>query len=198
MSMMDDKSSKFQRHSSTTQQRRLALQFKRKAWLGPPSDVRASAPGHKFKLTTVKTIYGGISSNFENNHTKTIAIAIRDTTYLLDFIEKQFEKGPLCASEATDFILAQLKSYSEEHLEKIVGVSMPEHIADRCPTLCPRLWAELDIIPLVMSNAALIDRMSVGQTSDEQEAASDGWVKTVDEQAESMARKGVRFVGRNS
>ena len=31
---------KFERHASVTQQRRLALQYERNAWLGPPSDVR--------------------------------------------------------------------------------------------------------------------------------------------------------------
>ncbi|KAJ5338318.1 Glycosyl transferase family 1 [Penicillium brevicompactum] len=176
---MPDESHKFQRHASITQQRRLALQFKRNAWLGPPSD----------------TIYGGISSNFEDHHTSTIAIALRDTTYLLDFIEKQFENGPACANEATDFILSELERYSQEHMEKIVGVSMHENVANHCPSLCSRLWAELDITPLVMSDAALIDRMTVGQQPGDNESVPDEWVKTIDEQAESMARKGVRLFG---
>lgn len=73
---------------------------------------------------------------------------------------------------------------------------MPEHVAKHCPRLCPRLWAELDIIPLVLSNATLIDRVSVEQASETTNPRADGWnEKTVDEQAESMARKGVRLVG---
>lgn len=82
-------------------------------------------------------------------------------------------------------------------MEKIVGVSMHENVANHCPSLCSRLWAELDITPLVMSDAALIDRMTVGQQPGDDEPVPDEWVKTIDEQAESMARKGVRFVGQS-
>ncbi|KAJ5694924.1 hypothetical protein N7536_005336 [Penicillium majusculum] len=171
---------KFERHASVTQQRRLALQYERNAWLGPPSD----------------TIYAGVSSSFEDHYTSTIAIAIRDTTYLLDFIEKKFTNGQASADEATDFIISKLSSYSKHHLEKIVGISMPEHVAKHCPRLCPRLWAELDIVPLVLSNATLIDRVSVEQASETSNPRSNGWnEKTIDEQAESMARKGVRLFG---
>ncbi|KAJ6138497.1 Trehalose synthase (Ccg-9) [Penicillium samsonianum] len=171
---------KFERHASVTQQRRLALQYERHAWSGPPSD----------------NIYAGISSNFEDHYTSTIAIAIRDTTYLLDFIEKQFSNGQASAEEATDFVISELKAYSMHHLEKIVGISMPEHVAKHCPRLCPRLWAELDIVPLVLSNATLIDRVSVDQASENRNPAANGWSeKTIDEQAESMARKGVRLFG---
>lgn len=73
---------------------------------------------------------------------------------------------------------------------------MPEQVAKHCPRLCPRLWAELDIVPLVMSNATLIDRVSIEQASESRNPKSNGWdEKTIDEQAESMARKGVRLVG---
>jgi hypothetical protein len=112
----------------------------------------------------------------------------------LDFIEKRLDEVPASADDVTDLILSELKNYSKVHMEKIVGVSMPETLAGHCPRLCSRLWAELDIVPLVMSNAALIDRMSVGQEPNEQDNAPDGWVKTIDEQAEAMARKGVRLV----
>lgn len=82
------------------------------------------------------------------------------------------------------------------HLEKIIGIAMPEHVANHCTRLCPRLWAELDIIPLVLSNATLIDRVNIGQVSETRDPGSNGWSeKTIDEQAESMARKGVRLVG---
>ncbi|OQD71943.1 hypothetical protein PENPOL_c001G02647 [Penicillium polonicum] len=177
---MPGKGHKFERRTSVTQQRRLSLQYERNAWSGPPSD----------------TIYAGVSSNFEDHYTSTIAIAFRDTTYLLDFIEKEFTNGQVSADEATDFIISELSAYSTQHLEKIVGISMPEHVPKHCPRLCPRLWAELDIIPLVLSNETLIDRVSVEQATETQNPRSDGWnEKTIDEQAESMARKGVRLFG---
>ncbi|KAJ5835061.1 Glycosyl transferase family 1 [Penicillium robsamsonii] len=171
---------KFERHASVTQQRRLSLQYERNAWLGPPSD----------------SIYAGISGKFDDNHVSGVAIAIRDTTYLLDFIERKFTNRHACSEEITDFIIAKLKAYSHQHMEKFIGISMPEDVANHCPRLCPRLWAELDIVPLVLSNVSLIDRMSVEQFGEDQDPRTTGWnAKTVDEQAESMARKGVRLFG---
>ncbi|KAJ5749117.1 uncharacterized protein N7511_010813 [Penicillium nucicola] len=181
--MSDNKGDKhsFERHASVAQQRRLSLQFERNAWLGPPSD----------------TIYAGVASSFSDHHTSLIAIAIRDTTYLLDFIEKEFTNGQACAGEATNFIISELKHYSKEHLEKIVGLAMPRHVADHCPELCSRLWAELDIIPLVLPESSMVDGTSVGQSIKAQgPSAASAWdQKTVDEQAESMARKCVRLFG---
>lgn len=114
---------------------------------------------------------------------------------MLDFIEKQFP-NKVSAEEATDFVISELQKYSENHLEKIVGISMPDHVAKHCPRLCPRLWAELDIVPLVLSNVTLIDRVSVEQPSENGASKiTAGWdEKPIDEQAESMARKGVRLV----
>lgn len=93
------------------------------------------------------------------------------------------------AAEATaDFIVSELKSYGQSHLEKIIGVTMPQHVADRLPRLCSRLWAELDILCLVLPDSSLneqyISRGPNGTTK--------GGPKTIDEQAESMSRKCVR------
>ncbi|KAJ5130537.1 Glycosyl transferase family 1 [Penicillium bovifimosum] len=176
--MSEETHHKFERRCSTTQQRRLNLQFERNAWLGPPSD----------------NIYAGVSVNFESPHSSTIAIAIRDVTYLLDFIEREFRGEQACPENVANFIIAELKSYSDNHLEKFIGISMPQYVADECPRLCPRLWAELDIVPLVMSNTSLVDRISVAQTNEGDDLEPEQWdIKTIDEQAESMARKGVRF-----
>jgi hypothetical protein len=115
----------------------------------------------------------------------------------LDSVEKEFTDGQACAREASDFIISELKNYSKMHMEKIVGLGMPRHVAEHCPTLCSRLWAELDIIPLVLSESALVDRLSVGQSIETRGSSAAGtWdTKTVDEQAESMARKCVRLFG---
>ncbi|KXG48776.1 Glycosyl transferase, family 1 [Penicillium griseofulvum] len=171
---------KFERQASVTQQRRLSLQFERNAWLGPPSN----------------TIYAGISGKFDDHGTSTIAIAVRDTTYLLDFIEKEFSDSHASEDEVIEFIISKSKQYTMDHMEKLIGISMPEDVARHCPRLCPRLWAELDIVPLVLSNVSLIDRMSVEQVGEPQTQPINGWdAKTIDEQAESMARKGVRLFG---
>ena len=68
-----------------------------------------------------------------------------------------------------------------EHLEKFVGIAMPVDLAMKCPHLCSRLWAELDIVPLVLHGKGV---HSVGWINREL------WTdKTLDEQAESVARK---------
>jgi hypothetical protein len=139
-------------------------------------------------------MYAGITISFSKEHCSTIAIAIRDATYLLDFIEKNYqstEQQP-CAEEAVEFVITQLRAYGEKHLEKIVGVAMHRHVAALCPSLCSRLWADLDIIPLVLPGLSLLGRFA----SSRAQAQPQSWEsKTIDEQAESMARKCIRLVG---
>ncbi|KAJ5684151.1 uncharacterized protein N7477_000496 [Penicillium maclennaniae] len=134
----------FQRRGSVALERRLSQSFIRYAWSAPPSD----------------SIYAGISAHFSDNHASVIAISLRDCTYLLDSFENVFDhrKQPSC-EEATEFIVSRLRTYGEKHLEKIVGVAMPMHVAHHCPRLCSRLWAELDIIPLVLPESYLMDRL---------------------------------------
>ncbi|KAJ5283288.1 hypothetical protein N7505_001268 [Penicillium chrysogenum] len=173
---MAGKGHEFQRHGSVTIQRRLSQQFRRNAWLAPPSD----------------NIYAGISAYFSNDHVSVISISIRDTTYLLDFIERSFDQGKRpSVEETTDFFVTQLRAYGERHLEKIIGAAMPKHVADCCPRLCSRLWGELDIIPLILPDSSLVDMYATRA-----EVKSLAWdVKSIDEQAEAMSRKCVRLFG---
>ncbi|KAL1964169.1 hypothetical protein VTN77DRAFT_7257 [Rasamsonia byssochlamydoides] len=168
----------FERRGSIYQQDLLRHHIKKNAWSGPP----------------LETLYGGLSVTFSDESASVIAIAIRDSTYLLDFLEYPFlpdesRKPPYFAIE--DFIINQLRDYSGKQLEKFAGVAMPDHIAQRCPNLCSRLWSELDIVPLTMHER---DRIEASASKDET-----SWrEKSVDELAESMARKCIRFFGPNS
>lgn len=86
-----------------------------------------------------------------------------------------------------EFVLYKLREFSERHMEKFIGVAMPHHVAGKYPSLCPRLWAELDIVPLVMPE----------ESWDRSQEFYDfpGWsMRSLDEQAESMGRKCVRCV----
>lgn len=125
-----------------------------------------------------------------DDSTPSVALAIRDTTYLLDFLQKTFpsEQG---TSNIVDFILCKMKEFSEKHMEKFLGAAMPETMAEWYPTLCSRLWAELDIVPLVLPDEIIGDSKDL----DPQSSDYPGWsARTLDEQAESMGRKVVRFV----
>lgn len=180
----------FDRRGSETQQRRLSRQFKRHAWLGPPSDVRSAENPQLARANRSKTIYAGISSFAADDSENTrIAIAIRDPTYLLDFVVKNLESEvSTCAEEATEFVMGTLRPYMEKHLEKIVGIAMPTRVANHCTQLTSRLWAELDIIPLVLPESRLLDPFTSRGPSERRSWDS----RAIDEQAESMARKCVR------
>ena len=124
----------------------------------------------------------------EDESEAAIALAIRDATYFLDFSEHHF---PISEEEPTDrvitdFVIAELRNYEAEHLEKFIGIAIPNELSAKCPNLCSRAWAELDIVPLVLHGKGV---HSVGWINRELWSS-----KTVDEQAESIARKCITFV----
>ncbi|EPS29988.1 Trehalose phosphorylase [Penicillium oxalicum] len=169
--------SKFDRQPSATLQRRLSEQYSRFAWTAPPSE----------------SIYAGITISISEQRGSTIAVAIRDATYLLDFIEKKYGPGEQqpCSEEAVEFVISQLRRYAEKHLEKVLGIAMHKQVAGLCPKLCSRLWAELDILPLVLPGLSLLGRFASNGRGQ-----SRPWeMKDIDEQADSMARKCVRLFG---
>jgi hypothetical protein len=90
--------------------------------------------------------------------------------------------------EMTEYIITRLRAYGEKHLEKVIGAAMGEQVAHRCSILCSRLWAELDIIPLVLPQSTSLDRYT--SRVPRQSFAWD--TRTIDEQAEAMSRKCVR------
>lgn len=126
-------------------------------------------------------------ATFSNDSVSVIAIAIRDATYLLDFLERHFppEESRPTFSSISDFVISELRAYGGRHIEKFIGVAMPMELSERCPALCSRLWRELDIIPVVLQEPEKPSEDSNGTP----------WkAKSVDELAESMARKCVRHV----
>ncbi|WEW56353.1 glucosyltransferase [Emydomyces testavorans] len=164
----------FQRRTSVYQKHNLLEQIRKKSWSGPPSE----------------TIYGGLSALVEKSDIG-IALAVRDTTYFLDFAEQHYprEEGTSVCDMITDYVIVQVRRYKIDHLEKFVGIALPINLAVHCPRLCPRLWSELDIVPLVLHGKGV---HSVGWINTEL------WnTKTLDEQAESVARKCITFFGPN-
>jgi hypothetical protein len=119
-------------------------------------------------------------------------MAISNAAYLVDYLEYQFQNQevPVPSSAICDSIIAELERYSRTYLEKIVGVAFPKEIHDRVPNLCSRLWTELDCIPLALDqHRRSRRRLDQGNT-----ATFRGWnEKALDEQADSMARKCIRY-----
>ncbi len=109
-----------------------------------------------------------------------IALAIHDTVYLVDFsvnrlgLEETVKSGH---DIIADYVIKQVQKYERDNFSKFIGAGLPTTVKYMSPSLCSRLWLELDIVPLVM------------RPDDEQKEMSFWDVKRVDEQADSMARK---------
>ncbi|PGH23157.1 hypothetical protein AJ80_02789 [Polytolypa hystricis UAMH7299] len=184
MSTLHDR--RFERRTSIYQKRNLQENVAKKSWSGPPSEA-CFLP----QLPWLLNIYGGISVCTSEKEVA-IALAVRDTTYLLDFSEHYFPIGGETAPThelITQFVLSELRKYESDHLEKFIGIAMPKDLAEACPQLCARIWGELDIVPLVLHGKGV---HSVGWINKELWQS-----KTLDEQAESIARKCITFFGPN-
>jgi alpha,alpha-trehalose phosphorylase (configuration-retaining) len=116
----------------------------------------------------------------------TLAVAVRDSCYPLDFAQFEFTSGSRRDGWAgfTEFVLGKVRSYQEKHRQKFVGLAISSELCDRCPALCSRLWAELDIIPIVLRSSE--EKVSLGLYGED-------LYKSLDEHAESIARKCIRL-----
>lgn len=132
-----------------------------------------------------QVLYAGISAAFSDDHTAVVAIAIHDTTYLLDFSVKTIDlDSSLKAGEdrIADYVIQELQAYEYNNLCKFVGAGLPYDLMKKSPKLSSRLWLQLDIVPI--SIVPELDGLDIDQKE------RNYWdVKCVDEQADSMARK---------
>ncbi|CAG9982635.1 unnamed protein product [Clonostachys byssicola] len=148
------------------------------------STVYESGSGFGPGLTT---LYLGMSAVKADAHTVVIALAIHDATYLLDFSVEHIN-----LDDATDHrhdlvaerIIKQVEAYEHENFVKFIGAGISPELEKVSGTLCSRLWLELDVVPLVLN-----------PDSD----SGHFWEqKSVDEQADSMARKCIMYFGPSS
>lgn len=124
-----------------------------------------------------------------------VAIAIHDSVYLTDFSVHHLElHGRKPGSVISDHVVSQLVAYEHQYFCKFVGAGLPEELIEACPQLGPRLWAELDIVPISMQAVQQVKRESVEAATAKKDEKY--WnIKCVDEQADSMARKCIMFFG---
>lgn len=122
----------------------------------------------------------GISAVFADDHTAVVALAIHDTTYLIDFSVKHIvldDAFKIGEDVISDFVIASVKEYERENFAKFIGAGLPMTLKYMSPTICSRLWLETDIVPIVI------------RPDDEHKEKTFWDAKRVDEQADSMARK---------
>lgn len=101
---------------------------------------------------------------------------IHDITYAVDF---SLERVSFAESTETseklvvDYVISAIRSYERLHYCKFVGAGIPTSLDKALPSFSPRLWLELDIVPVAL----------------ERRLNSQKPIKRLDEEADSMARK---------
>jgi hypothetical protein len=126
----------------------------------------------------------GISASFSDSNSAVVAIAFHDSIYLHDFTIKQLDLTDTSSSIdnlITQYIINELRTFEHKKFVKFVGAGIPGNLTKLAPLLSSRLWAELDIVPI-----SLRSREEPG-TGSKHDSFWDK--KSVDEQADSMARK---------
>ncbi|TKA62404.1 hypothetical protein B0A49_11684 [Cryomyces minteri] len=131
-------------------------------------------------------LFLGIAASKSDQGEIEIGLCAHDGTYSIDFAvrvltAKHSQKGDVDGSLA-DYFVSHIREYQEEHGYKFIGVGITQRIVHLSPTLPARLWADLDIVPLVL------------HITDEDKQGVRGPL-SVDEEADSMARKCLMFFG---
>jgi len=113
-----------------------------------------------------------------NGHVE-IGWVSHDGTYSIDFAVHKVPVGAFkdMAASLTDHIVAYMKEYEENCMYKFVGGGIGKTLMDLCPELPARLWAELDLVPLIFELGV------------EQSIEHGNGLVGVDEEADAMARK---------
>lgn len=131
-------------------------------------------------------LFVGIAAAFSEKNTVAVAIAMHDSVYLHDYSvhhvplnEEKSSKDPIA-----DFVIHTLCEYERKYLCKYIGGGVPRDLEHISPTLCSRLWSELDMVPI---------SLFPDQEGTQKEDFTFWHARGVDEQADSMARKSIMY-----
>ena len=130
-----------------------------------PMDQKDKDPNARPPLTN---LWLGIAAAKLDDGTVKIGFACHDGTYTMDFAI-DILSNDLDSHSIADHTIDRISSYAKQNAYRYLGAGITEQLLELCPSLLPRLWAELDIVPIIMKA----------------ESGSDN----VDEVADSMARK---------
>ncbi|RDI86551.1 Repressible alkaline phosphatase [Venturia inaequalis] len=148
----------------------------------------AKNPLSGYSLTR-STLYVGIAITRRDNARLLSYLSFNNGTYSVDSLEQTFgfsndddQTTPEALSIAlSDQLLRSIQQYEQQHQCKIQGAGITKHVIDLCPNLPSRLWGELDILPFIFDSGLDAGKVHVEVT--------------VDEEADSMARKCLMFFG---
>jgi hypothetical protein len=97
-----------------------------------------------------------------------VVFACHNGTYTMDFAV-DISSNDLDSHSVEGRLIDRICSYAKQNAYRYLGAGVAEQLLGLCPLLLSRLWAELDVVPIVVK---------VKGASDD-----------VDEVADSMARK---------
>lgn len=125
-----------------------------------------------------------MSAVVDTNNNAIVALGAHDTTYLIDFAQAKIPLGnssKLDRDVIVEEIIDRVQKYEKDNFVKFIGAGMPTTLQAMSPSLCSKLWLELDIVPIVMQPDGTVKENNFWQ------------VKRVDEQADSMGRKCIMY-----
>ena len=154
----------------------------------------------KLTLPFLQPVFLGIAAAVGQRGTIDIGFACHDGTYSMDFAVHTLDAiirnhSPTEMNKSKDGIATpttypeevasvlvhvfhkKIREYAEKHLYKFVGAGITKSLADMAPELATRMWLGLDIVPMVFEQYLEHPRDKKEQHI------------TVDEEADSMARK---------
>lgn len=130
-----------------------------------------------------KILYLGIAANYHDNGKVQLALVFHDATYLVDTLEKEVDLDGNCGTnrpgsvdKVANVVIDALEEYEHANYVKVIGAGVSTILRENSPRLCPRLWFELDVVPVIIPQEQLKHTTCFWDIS------------TVDEQAESLAR----------
>ncbi|KAF2404208.1 putative trehalose synthase (Ccg-9) [Trichodelitschia bisporula] len=130
-------------------------------------------------------LFAGIAAYNRGNGLVDIGFACHDGTYSIDFsvrtVDILMDNPP---SELAEWLVTLLREYCTSHYFKFLGIGITAELASLCPELPARLWSVLDLVPMIFSRGLEYPR---GRKSH----------PTLDEEADSMARKCLMYFGPN-
>lgn len=133
-----------------------------------------------------QSLYLGIAIK-EVKGTLKLAFTSHDGIYSNELDSDPFKTEALndgdLAALLADHITKVIRDHRDNNLYKFLGAGLTERLVELSPELSARLWLELDVIPFVFSIEAQPQSM-IGNKSKDRRS-----VMTLDEEADSMARK---------
>ncbi|KIX07780.1 uncharacterized protein Z518_02434 [Rhinocladiella mackenziei CBS 650.93] len=137
--------------------------------------------------TSLSEFWAGIAIQEESPRAVKVGIAVHDGTYSVDFavhrisLDDDQEKDEN-SDWIADHLITQLSVYRKEHVCKILGAGILLDLHKKSPSLCSRLWLELDMVPIVVESNPVLQVQRISKNVPK-------LLNNVDEIADSAARK---------